>query len=110
MNTLYMKIVNYEENTGSFLVCFASDETQHQDPEKYEPLSFQPAIMWPNVSDINEYPLLMAKSGLFKVTSIAAQEKLLTSSDRTNLLKGLVGISTTYDVADLSTTPVKNTV
>ena len=54
MQTVKVKIVGFEEESGSLLVKFASDTTQSNDPESYIAMAYQPALMWPEATTNKE--------------------------------------------------------
>ena len=103
MLNLYMKIVGFDEASGSLLVSFASDETKSQNPEDYAALAFQPATMWPGVDDIAELKKRIAVAGMYNASMQATMEKLSADTARTDALESLVGQTASFAVLDLET-------
>jgi hypothetical protein len=101
MNTVFMKIVGFDEPSNSLLVSFASDETNSQNPEDYAPLAFQPATMWPGVDDVADITKRIAVAGMYNVSVQATMEKLSADTARINALKSLVGQTSSFAVSDL---------
>ena len=101
MNTLKLKIINYDEQTHSLFVSFASDTTQFQDPEKYSPIAFQPSTMWPGVTSQAEIMRLIAQIGLGEVARQEAHEKFLADTTQLNIFKSLIGHSYTFAASDI---------
>ena len=101
MNTVFMKIVGFDEPSGSLLVSFASDETKSQNPEDYAALAFQPATMWPGVDDITELKKRIAIAGMYNVSMQATMEKLSADTARIDAFKSLVGQTASFATSDL---------
>jgi len=101
MNTVFMKIVGFDELSNSLLVSFASDETKSQNPEDYAPLAFQPATMWPGVENTADITKRIAVAGMYNVSVQATMEKLSADTARIDALKSLVGQASSFAVSDL---------
>ena len=101
MKKLKMKISGYDSNTMSVLVSFSSDETLHDDPEKYEAVSYQPFSMWPDIDDVEELKKRIAISGIYHAESIFRNEKIFEDETKISKLKEFVGETTEYDVDEL---------
>jgi hypothetical protein len=101
MNTVHMKIVGYDDLSHSLLVCFASDTTKFQDPEKYPPIAFQPSIIWPDVTDAEEIKKLIAQAGVAEAKRQETQEKFIENLDQLNAIKSMVGQESSYPSSSL---------
>lgn len=104
MNTLYMKIVGFEQTSGSLLVSFASDTTAHQNPEMYPAFAFQPSSMWPDITDPNEIKKRIATSGVWHAEQQEREEKLKADPERLSAFQELVGTEASYDKEELIST------
>lgn len=102
MQNVKIKIVGYEEITGSLLACFASDTTASVNPEDYQSVAFQPATMWPDVSDPEEIKRRIAQAGIVIVEQQVRTESLVSSVQRVSELKNLVGNTFTYSALSLA--------
>jgi hypothetical protein len=98
-----MKIVGFDEASNSLLVSFASDETASQNPEDYSPVAFQPATMWPDITDLGEIKKRIAVAGMYTASTRANFEKLHSDLGRISALKGLVGQTASFAISDLET-------
>ena len=101
MNFVKMKIMGYDDESHSVLVAFASDTTKSQDPTVYPVYAFQPLMMWPDVTDIEEIKKRMAVAGLYHTEQQRAKEEFLADDARVSALKGLVGYTATYQAEEL---------
>lgn len=101
MQNVKIKVVGYEEASGSLLVCFASDVTASINPEDYQPVAFQPAQMWPDTQSIEEIKLRLAKAGAVIAEQQALKEALNTQPERVAALQTLVGVGFEYPVSAL---------
>jgi hypothetical protein len=91
-----MKVVKFEPESMSLVVSFASDETQSSDPSDYVAHSYQPSMMWPNVTDIEELKLHLAVSGLFHIENQKRVETLKNDPIKNALYESMV--DQVYDV------------
>jgi hypothetical protein len=98
MKKLFMKIVAYEEDSGSLLIKVASDETASQNPDDYVTLAYQPATMFPGIED----PLVIKKRLAIAARYTAEQQKiaenLQNDPQRIEQFKNMVGSISEYDV------------
>lgn len=101
MHTLNMKFMGYDEDTQSLLVSFASDATASSAPEDYEPVSFQPSVMWPEVTEVEEIIKRIALHGIGHVAYVAAKEQSVEDATRTEAIKNLVGQDRSYALDEL---------
>lgn len=102
MNTVHMKIVGYDDISHSLLVCFASDTTKYQDPEKYQPIAFQPSLIWPDVTDPEEIKKLISQAGIAEVQAQVLKEKLEADTARISAMKSMIGQTNSYQVSTLT--------
>jgi hypothetical protein len=72
-NKIYVKFHSYDKASDSLIVSFASDETESQNPEDYNPVVIQPSLQFPEISDQKELEEKIAVLGI----EIARQQKLL---------------------------------
>lgn len=101
MEQIKMKVVSFDEESQSLLVCFASDTTRQGDPLSYPAVAVQPFVMWPDVVDMNEIKKRIAALGITHVNQIVHKESVQYNADKMLKLRALVGDSTTYAIADV---------
>ena len=105
MNILKMKIVSFDESSQSLEVAFASDETSSQNPSDYSAFAYQPLIMWPDVTDVNEIKKRIAVAGMWQAEQQAKKEAFNADPNKVAALKALIGQEFEYSVSDLVTPP-----
>lgn len=105
MNTIYMKIHSFEEQTYSLIASFASDTTKYQDPDKYPSYAFQPMNMWPDVTDPNEIKKRIAVAGVYHAEQQEREEKFIADPAKVQSYKDMVGQEDAYPVSDLIPPP-----
>lgn len=93
-----MKIVGYEEASGSLLVKVASDETASQNPDDYPALAYQPSTMFPDVTDPEIVKKRIAVALKYQAERVAANEKAKSDPDRITAYMGMVGSLEEYNV------------
>ena len=96
MNTIKMKIVGFEQNSGSVLVAFASDETISPDPADYQAV----AIQIDSADDIETIKRKLAATGLQTVYAQVRKEKTVVNHDRLGEIVALIGQEISYPVSD----------
>lgn len=101
MNTLYMKIHAFEEQSYSLIVSFASDTTKSQNPDDYTRYAFQPMNMWPDINDPAEIKKRIAVAGVYHAEQQEREEKFIADAAKVQSYKDIVGQETTYSVIDL---------
>ena len=107
MNTLYIKIRAFEEQSYSLLVSFASDTTKSQNPDDYPSYAFQPMNMWPDVTDPTEIKKRIAVAGMYHAEQQEREEKFIADPAKVEAYKNMVGQGSLYSVNSLlSTQPV----
>jgi hypothetical protein len=104
MNTLYMKIHAFEEQSYSLLVSFASDTTKSQNPDDYPSYAFQPMNMWPDVNDPAEIKKRIAVAGMYHAEQQEREEKFIADPTKVAAYQAMVGSETSYNVGDLAPT------
>lgn len=87
MKKLFMKITGYEESSGSLLICFASDETQSQNPEDYPQYAYQPVTMYPDITDVSTIKKRLAIAGKYLVEQQKRKEVILSDPQNMQNLK-----------------------
>ena len=93
-----MKIVGYEEDSGSLLIRVASDETASQNPDDYGTLAYQPAAMFPDVTDPAEVKKRLAIAAKYTAEQQKIQENLQNDPQRIEHFKNMVGSISEFDV------------
>lgn len=101
MHNIKYKVTSFDSESGSLLVSFASDTTASVNPEDYQSVAFQPATMWPDVSDPEEIKRRIAQAGIVIVEQQVRTESLVSSVQRVSELKNLVGNTFTYSTLSL---------
>jgi len=101
VNTLYMKIHSFEEQSYSLLVSFASDTTKSQDPNDYPAYAFQPMKMWPDVSDPAEIKKRIAIAGVYTAEQQEHEEKFIADPIKVQQYKDMLGQENSYLINDL---------
>lgn len=101
MKTLYMKIHSFDELSSSLIVSFASDTTQHQDPDQYPGYAFQPIYMWPDIDDPQEIKKRIAISGMHHAEQQEKKEKFVADPAKIQQYKDMVGKQVSYETVEL---------
>ena len=109
MNSIKFKIKSYDEVSNSLIVSFASDTTVSQDPDAYTALAFNPLIMWPDITDIEELKQQLAIAGVHQAALQETKEQFDANPARIAALQALVGQTYEYNVADLDIPAVDET-
>ena len=103
MKNIKMKIVNYDKESHSLLVSFASDETRSSNPEDYPPIAFQTSEMWPDIHDMEELKMKIAEVGMSVVKQQIARENISGNPVKQIELQKLVGMEFEYSESDFVT-------
>jgi len=106
MQTVYMKIHDYEEESKSLIVSFASDTTTYQDPDMYTRYAFQPLRMWPDVDDPEEIKKRIAVSGMYHAEQQEREENFVADVTKEQQYKDMIGSQLSFSVAELTAPPV----
>ena len=101
MNTIYFKVLEYDQSSGSIVVSFAGDNTESQNPEDYAPLAYQPANMWPGVTDHATILQNIALAGIPVAEAAASTEALKADTAIQTALASLVGQRYSAGVSEL---------
>jgi hypothetical protein len=101
MQTLYMKVNGFDEQSNSLLVSFASDTTNSQNPEDYPSYAFQPLNMWPDVSDPVEIKKRIAVAGIYHAEQQEREEKFVADPAKVQEYKNMVGSENSYPASSL---------
>jgi hypothetical protein len=102
MQTLKMNIVAFDEQTHSLLVSFASDATASANPSDYQPVAFQPAVMWPDAKDASEIRRCIAIAGVAIAQQQVLKEAAAADAAGTAALQAMAGQSWEYSAAYLA--------
>jgi hypothetical protein len=98
MKKLFMKISSYEETSGSLLVQVASDETKSQNPEDYPVLAYQPASMFPDITDPQVIKKRIAIATKYTAEQQAIKEQMQNNPERVEAFKAMVGSVEEYNL------------
>jgi hypothetical protein len=101
MQTVTVKIIDFEEESGSLICSFASDTTQSNNPDDYRSFAFQPVLMWPEANTTEEVMAELAKCGISMCQDAERQESFKNSPDKINSYKNMVNQVKTFNVSDL---------
>jgi hypothetical protein len=105
MNTLYIKIHAFEEQSNSLIVSFASDTTLSQNPDDYPKYAYQPMNMWPDITNPAEIKKRIATAGLYHAEQQEREEKFTADPTKVQAYKDMVGQGSSYLVTDLIPPP-----
>ena len=100
MSQIYMKCKEYDPNTHSILIAFASDETKNQDPEFYGFLNYQPYFMFPDITNLEEMKERLIRIGISVVTEIIKKESLSENVNYTQDMENISNKTFTYNIED----------
>jgi hypothetical protein len=100
-----MKILSFDEDSNSLIVCFASDTTLHQDPEQYRAYAFQPLNMWPDISEPDEIKKRLAVTGVYHAEQQEREEKFVSDPLKIQQYKDMVGSLVSYPLDELIPPP-----
>lgn len=101
MNTLYMKIHAFDEQSYSLIASFASDTTNSQNPDDYPHYAYQPMHMWPDVTDPAEIKKRVAVAGIYHAEQQERQEKFIADPAKVQSYQNMVGQENSYSVTEL---------
>jgi len=103
MNTLYMKIHSFDEQSNSLIVSFASDTTKSQNPTDYPSYAFQPINMWPDVTDPAEIKKRIAVAGIYHAEQQEREEKFVADLTKIAEYRAMVNTEDSFTVEELIT-------
>lgn len=101
MSKIYMKCKNYDANTNSILVAFASDKTKSQDPEVYGYLNYQPYSMFPDVIEESELKEKLIQLGIAITNEIVRQDQISNDENYQSMMNNINNKSFVYDIPDV---------
>lgn len=96
-----MKIHGFDEESKSLIISFASDTTQHQDPDQYRHLAYQPLTMFPDINDAAEALKRIAVSGLHQVQLQERDEQIQQNPLVVDQYRNLVGQTFSFSTREL---------
>ena len=108
MDTFRIKIQGYDDASDSLLVSFASDDTEHSDPDAYSPVAFQPLFMWPDVKEPEQIMRRIAEAGMYAVQHQVQIEKHKKDLAGIAKIKALVGECREYSFSDMVPVPTED--
>lgn len=103
MNTLYMKIHAFDEQTNSLIVSFASDTTNSQNPNDYPSYAYQPLHMWPDIADPAEIKKRIAVAGMYHAEQQEREEKFVTDPIKIAEYRAMVSAEDSFSIEELTT-------
>jgi hypothetical protein len=103
MNTLYMKINSFDEQSNSLIVSFASDTTKSQNPTDYPSYAFQPINMWPDVTDPAEIKKRIAVAGIYHAEQQEREEKFIANPTKVAEYRAMVNAEDSFSIEELTT-------
>jgi hypothetical protein len=106
MNTIKIKIIAWEADGQSLICKYASDETASSNPDDYNSFSFQPKLMWPHATTADAVLEEVARAGISICEEIKTHEDLANNPTESAMYSGLSGTEQTFNVSDLTPTPV----
>lgn len=101
MEYIRMKIVGFDEVSGSLLVSYASDTTRSQDPSSYPAYAYQPMKMWPDITDPELIKQKMAIAGISVVQNQTREEQFVEDPVKIEQYQTMVGIEVQYPISQL---------
>ena len=104
MNKIKMKIKSYDETSNSIIVAFSSDETATNNPDDYQEFAFQPSVMYPDITDMEELKKKIALEGIGLAKQAKKTEQAKANTAMQNQWKALVGQTFEYNVNELTAT------
>jgi len=105
MNTITIKIVAWEADGQSLICKYASDETASSNPDDYNSVAFQPALMWPHATTADAVLEEAARAGVSVCEEIKTREDLANNPTQLAVYSGLSGAEQTFNVPDITPTP-----
>jgi len=96
-----MKIHEFEEQSGSLIVSFASDKTKSSNPDDYPHYAFQPIRMWPDIEDTNIIVKRIALAGVHHAEQQEKDEKFIADISKINAYRNMVGSISEYPLNEL---------
>jgi hypothetical protein len=101
METIKLKIQDFDSNNISILVSVASDETNSNNPDDYDAVSYSPITMWPDETDTNKILRNLAYANLYNAEQQKMKENLSDSDPRIQWLESIKGKTFEFNVEEL---------
>ena len=101
METIKLKVRDFDEATNSLIVAFGCDDTQDSALDTCTALAYQPT-MFPDVDDPNEILRRIAFSGISLVEQQKVKDAFAADTNKVNAYKALVGQSFEFSIAELT--------
>jgi hypothetical protein len=101
METVKLKIIDFDEVSQSLIVSFASDTTEYSDPVNYQSYAFQPAQLWPDVTDAEEIKFLLAQAGYNLIKQQEKKEMYSKNLLLIESIKNLIGQEAQYTASEI---------
>jgi|11BtaG_2_1085332.scaffolds.fasta_scaffold39248_2 hypothetical protein len=103
MNTVTVKIYEFDEESGTVIAGFASDTTPTANPDDNGRWAYQPAHMWPDANTSDEIMTELARCGIGMCDEINRNASYSSNTEKKAILAGLVNTSSTKNVSDITT-------
>tara|TARA_R110000744_G_scaffold63233_3_gene130079 strand:- start:873 stop:1214 length:342 start_codon:yes stop_codon:yes gene_type:complete len=103
MNTITVKVYEFDEESGTIVAGFSSDTTPTNNPDDYNKYAYQPANMWPDANTSDEIMTELARCGIGMCDEIIRNASYSSNTEKKAVLTGLVNTSSTKNVADITT-------
>jgi hypothetical protein len=101
MEKINFKIHEYDANSNSLIISFASDINKSSDPDAYEAYAYQPHTMWPGVDDPNELLEKIALAGINVSALQSTKENFVLSQETQDKYSSFVGQTYNFEVNEL---------
>jgi hypothetical protein len=101
MATIKMKIMNYEESSGSLIVTFASEGSE-KSIDEYRPCAYQPTMF--DTQDPEKVIENIARAGIFVTQQQEKEEAFRKNKELNEQYKQYIGKEFTFDVDELLST------
>lgn len=101
MQKLYIKVIDFEKESQSLIVSFASDETNSSNPGDYSATAFQPGLMWPDITDEKEIMQKIALDGFYMVKNQKLIEDSQKNIEKMNEYQKMVGKTFEFNVDEI---------
>lgn len=101
METIKIKVKQFDTNTNSLIISVASNETQSNDPNDYDGFCYQPLTMWPDEANTQNLLRNLAYANLYVAKQQKQQESISESDPRIEWMKTIEGETFEFNVEDL---------
>jgi len=106
MNTVTVKVYEFDEESGSLIAGFASDTTPSSNPDDNGRWAYQPANMWPEANTSDEIMTALASAGVAMCEEMVRMESFKQNAGKIAVMNSLVDTNATYNVSDLQQSQV----